>query len=722
MLACTPIGSVRDPHEDAGTLAQREQSPAGSGGSAAVGGTTVASFEGSACDREAARLCAPGNPSRQPLECTGGKWQPQAQCSQDQRCEVSAGADLGHCIGIVHDCAGRTVDQQFCDGKEIRACSSAGEVKTVRACGAHQACSQNNTGAVSCTCQIGSVPMGDDCEQATTCDMGTGPCDKLSACSMVSGKPVCAACPESFVGAGETGCIPQLSGLNVMGGLALTPTFDPNMTSYRVHVPLTAARVSLLATGPVQASIAINGVPLDASGAWTSPVLPLGEHPVQVVVTSISAITNKYELIVERPGRQDAYVKANHPDEGDTFGISASLSGDTLVVGATSEDGAVGGVNGDETSNGVLDSGAVYVFGRDGERWVQQAYLKADTPTVSAFFGKDVAIDDDTLVVAEPCASPYLNTLTAPRRGSVYVFTRNAGVWARTQVIQPSDVQDADMYGFSLALDHDTLVIGAPWESSGGSNSGAIYVASRSDNFKNPIKLKAKTPVAGEYLGWSVSVSGDTMFVGAHQDADTTSSGPGHVYVFERHGGVWEELQRLGAPEPVDGSTFGWSVSVHDTWAAVGAPHATTSPVLKTASGETHVFQHIAGQWQYDWKLTPTNPQMNDYFGASVDVANGTVLVCANGDSSGARGLDGESSRTDGDSSGAFYLFGREDTKWVRALYGKASNADNGDRLGAKCLLSGDHVLVSSILEASGKPNDPADNSALNAGALYMFR
>src|SRR5205814_1608421 len=96
---------------------------------------------------------------------------------------------------------------------------------------------------------------------------------------------------------------------------------------------------------------------------------------------------------------QQAYLKASNAEAGDQFGVSVALSGDTLVVGATSEDSNATGVNGNQADNSAGWSGAAYVFVRSGTAWSQQAYLKASNAGAGDVFGYSLALSGDTLAV-----------------------------------------------------------------------------------------------------------------------------------------------------------------------------------------------------------------------------------------------------------------------------------------------------------------------------------
>ncbi len=126
---------------------------------------------------------------------------------------------------------------------------------------------------------------------------------------------------------------------------------------------------------------------------------------------------------------QQARLRAFRTGGFDEFGISVAISGDTLVVGAFLEDGNATGGTGDQSNNSAPDAGAAYVFTRDGTVWSQQAYLKASNTGGGDFFGRSVAILDDTLVVAanhEASNATGINgdsdDNSMPDAGAVYVF------------------------------------------------------------------------------------------------------------------------------------------------------------------------------------------------------------------------------------------------------------------------------------------------------------
>jgi hypothetical protein len=183
---------------------------------------------------------------------------------------------------------------------------------------------------------------------------------------------------------------------------------------------------------------------------------------------------------------QQAFLKASNAEEGDEFGHRVALDGDTLVVGARYEDSSA---DGGETDNSASNAGAVYVFTRLGSEWSQQTLLKASNAEGGDKFGYSVALDGDTVVVSafneDSSADGGEMDNSAELSGAVYVFTRVDSIWSQQAYLKASNAEEYDYFGFSVALDGDTLVVGATAEASsvdGGesdnsaANAGAVYV------------------------------------------------------------------------------------------------------------------------------------------------------------------------------------------------------------------------------------------------------
>jgi hypothetical protein len=240
------------------------------------------------------------------------------------------------------------------------------------------------------------------------------------------------------------------------------------------------------------------------------------------------------------------------------FGHSVAIAADasTLVVGAPGEDGVGTGVNGSQTLSGNLasNSGAVYVFGRSGSTWVQQAYLKPGTTAQPSLFGNAVSLSANGNVLAVGAnadanagtgINPAYSHLTLPSSGAVYLFERVHAAWTQQAYLKAFTTDAYDEFGFSVSLSGNgsTLAVGAPEEDSAGTDlelgmssddslegSGAAYVFTRSATTWRQVRyIKAPvatgnpyyTGVARTYFGRSVALSADaaTLAVGSYAES-----------------------------------------------------------------------------------------------------------------------------------------------------------------------------------------------------------
>ena len=261
------------------------------------------------------------------------------------------------------------------------------------------------------------------------------------------------------------------------------------------------------------------------------------------VVLSVDERGAHYPITID-PIAQQAYLKASNTGASDFFGASVAISGNTVVVGAFGEDSAATGVNGNQANNSAIDSGAAYVFVRSGSTWTQQAYLKASNTGASDFFGASVAISGDTMVVGaydEDSAATGVNgnqaNNSAVDSGAAYVFVRSGTTWTQQAYLKASNTGVSDLFGNSVAISGDTLVIGAYTEDSAATGvngnqadnsafaSGAAYVFVRSGStWSQQAYLKASNTGPNDLFGASVAISGNTVVVGAFGE-DSAATG-----------------------------------------------------------------------------------------------------------------------------------------------------------------------------------------------------
>lgn len=394
---------------------------------------------------------------------------------------------------------------------------------------------------------------------------------------------------------------------------------------------------------------------------------------------------------------QQAYLKASNTDPGDRFGLSVAIDGDTIAVGAIREDSAESGINGNDSDNSSTDSGAVYIFQRSGTTWSQQAYLKASNRDAFDYFGWSLALSGDTLVVGASREASRATGVNgngadngAPQSGAVYVFRRTGTAWAQEAYIKASNTEALDYFGHAVAIDGDTVAVGAISESSD------------------------ETGVNGS---------------GANNNAPKS----GAVYVFVRTGGVWTQQAYIKASNTEADDGFGAWVSLSGDSLAVGAPNEDSAATFvngaqgngSSNSGAAYVFVRTAGVWSQQAYIKPPVADINDNFGYCVALSQDTLAVSNQGDDSNASGVNGSPLGNATRDAGSVVVYERRGGSWQQISYLKAGNPDVDDSFGWAIALSGRTLVVSATNEdgsGRGSSANPISNNALNAGAAYVFR
>lgn len=451
---------------------------------------------------------------------------------------------------------------------------------------------------------------------------------------------------------------------------------------------------------------------------------------------------------------QQAYFKSSNTSPGDIFGVSVAISGDTLVVGAPYESSNAQGVNGVQDNDGSPYAGAAYVFVRLGDQWVQQAYLKASNADVADFFGWSVGISGNTIIVGafgESSSGSGLNADPGDNlafgAGAAYIFVRNGSNWTQQAYLKASNANAEDYFGISVAVDGDVAVVGAEEEASAATGvngnqsdnsapkSGAAYVFNRSGTtWTQQAYLKATTAVAGDYFGCAVSVSGETVVVGAPRQEESA----GAAHVFARQNGTWRPQGVLRASNRGLADRFGAAVAISGDTLVAGAfaedsdatgVNGNGSNNNAPSSGAAYVFARTGTNWQQQAYLKASNTSSSwessgALFGYAVAVSSNAVLVGAPNECSAATGVNGNQTDFSALGSGAAYLFTRTGTNWTQQAYLKACNTEADDGFGFSVALSGSTLLAGAYYEDGGGigvNSDDYDNTAGNAGAAYLF-
>jgi hypothetical protein len=440
--------------------------------------------------------------------------------------------------------------------------------------------------------------------------------------------------------------------------------------------------------------------------------------------TSMSASGAVY--VYKRTGSnwvQEAYIKAASLSFIDYFGgISGQPKGialhkDTLAVGMLNEDSTQTTItNGGAvpTDNSRTDSGAVYVFKRTGATWAFEAFIKASNAVSKDNFGYTLALHGDTLAVSSKNDSSQ-NVITNGAAvastdvsyvdsGAVYIYKRTGSTWAQEAFIKSSNSDYGDLFGSTVALSGNTLIVGASGEdgltnttTSGGladngnevTDSGAVYVFNRADSlWSQTAYIKAPNAKANDKFGASVvAISGDLIALGHSFDTSNQNT-----------------------------ITNGTAASMDTS-------------LLK--AGSVFIYKRNGDLWEREAYIKASNNAASQLFGADLSLSGNTLVVSSAGDGSNQTTITNDMSsslNTSAALSGAAFVYQRGSAGWFQEAYLKAPNAEASDKFGSSVAISGDTIVVGATNEKSSQstitngPTASADNTVTNAGAAYVFR
>lgn len=612
----------------------------------------------------------------------------------------SAGACGVVCLGGTTQCGSKCVDVMV-DATNCGSCDkacAAGEVCVAGACAlvcaggttkCDNACidtqvDSNNCGACGNMCPPGDVCSAGMC--TLVCTGGTIECN--DTCVNVAGDEAnCGGCDNVCLL--STRCLTGVCEAPNLGYLKASNTDAGDW--FGGDIAYSADRGTLVVSAQAERSNAtgINGNQTDDSAQGAGAV-----YVYDWFGTS---------------GALEAYIKASNTAAQDQFGSSIALSadGNTLAVGATGEDSNATGINGLQSNNSLISSGAVYLFVRNGSTWTQQAYIKASNTGDGDIFGYSVSLsaDGNTLVVGAPGEDSNATGVngnqtdnTVSSSGATYVFTRAGSTWTQQAYIKASNPDPGDDFGNTVTLsgDGNTLAVAAPLEN-----------------------------------GNATGINGN--------EADNSAGESGAVYVFKRNGSMWSQEAYVKASNTAMSDIFGYSMalSFDGNTLTVGAPAEDSNATgidgnemdnSSANAGAVYVFSRNGTTWSQAAYVKASNTGSGDGFGVSVSLsADGTVMaIGAKDESSNATGVNGNQTNDLASNAGAVYMFVRVGGMWKQQAYIKALNTDALDNFGGSVALSADGkgLAVGALNEdsnATGANGNPLDNSAASAGAVYTF-
>ena len=396
-----------------------------------------------------------------------------------------------------------------------------------------------------------------------------------------------------------------------------------------------------------------------------------------VLFIGVSALTAKTEQ------------KLISPDQSvlDKFGIDVAVSGDTVVVGASSGN-PLGPV-----------TGAAYVYHRNqggGDAWGHVATLTASDLQVSSRFGAAVDIDGDLIIIGAP---------DADASGAAYIFLRNQGgpdAWGEVVKLEPPGVS-AGSFGSSVGISGETAVVGDLMDGTQGTQAGAAVVFVQGvggpTDWDDVATLFPSGHDSGNNFGIAVDIDGDLVVAGELY-GNGAEDFTGAAYVFGRHvGGTdgWGEMEKMSASNGNAYDFFGADVAIDGDTVIVGASR------VGTISGSAYLFRRDEGgtdAWGEVKIIPPPGGATGEYFGSSVALS-GTTIVC------GAPFAEG--------TNGATYGFSRNhggDANWGLAATLTASDGANGDQFGTSIAKDGSTIVVGAPFESG---------AGSSSGAAYIY-
>ncbi len=392
-----------------------------------------------------------------------------------------------------------------------------------------------------------------------------------------------------------------------------------------------------------------------------------------ILLLLVGLATSLYALdLIEH----DKLVASDGADR-DRFGFSAAIDDNTAIIGARLDDNV-----------SDIHSGSAYVFQFDDTVWTQQDKLLASDAASGDSFGFSVAINGNTAIVGAVFDDDVLGS-----SGSGYIFQYDGTSWNQQAKLTAQPPVFGGMFGWSVALDGDTAIIGAPGNPFPGSdsfsNAGSAYIfKNNGTNWIQEALLTANDATLFDKFGVAVAISGDTVIVGSPEDDDAGNQS-GSAYIFQFNGASWDQQAKLTASDAAAGDNFGASVAISDNTVIVGSRGDDDAG---TSSGSAYIFQYEGTSWSQQAKLTANDAAAVDHFGRAVSIDGNTAII-------GATGQD------------TAYVFQFDDTSWSQKAKLTPSDAPSAS-FGFSVAINGNIAIVGATGEG---------DVGENAGSAYVY-
>jgi hypothetical protein len=304
-------------------------------------------------------------------------------------------------------------------------------------------------------------------------------------------------------------------------------------------------------------------------------------------------------------------LTASDGSKDDNFGHSVSISGDYAIVGAPHYSSW---------------SGAVYIFKRNGDEWIEQPILQASNIQHLAQFGHSVSISGDYAIVG----ALYHDNENGENAGTVYIFKNNNQGWGdEVTKIDPYGAPE-DNFGYSVGIDRDKAIIGSPFDDGWG--SATVFKFNGEDWLWDGKLDSDSINNIDDYFGISVAISGDYAIVGEPLDDKDifgrSINNCGAAYLFVRSTSGWTPPYKVedSFPHyPTGEEGLGWSVSISGDYAIIGKPN----PYNIWKCGEAYIYKRVMNDWKLISRVFDTQGELDDNFGHSVSTDGKYVIIGA---------------------------------------------------------------------------------------------
>ena len=292
----------------------------------------------------------------------------------------------------------------------------------------------------------------------------------------------------------------------------------------------------------------------------------------------------------------------------DHFGAAVAVEGDLVAIGAPGK---------------MQGRGAVFLYRRVGNGWWNyEGTLTAFDAPLGAAFGSALAIENEMIVVGAP------GTVNGLGSGAVYLFSRESGMWLQEQKLESDTLTDGDMLGSALAIHEGTIVAGAPGYDAGGmTNSGLVIIFEESaGTWTESLSISANNPSPFASFGFSIDVDQDRLLVGAPGENVET----GAAYLHTRLANMWINQVKMEPLVPEEGGLFGADVGLDVKTLVISAPAAGSD------QGQVVIYRQQGADWIREEPMTQiVDRQPGEQFGSSLSCQLPFLIVGSSGQNSG---------------------------------------------------------------------------------------